>query len=524
MSETTKNEQERLNAADSGDGAAASTRPSSRASSLDLPADVWRQFAKEAQAFVDDYLSQINELPIFPQSSSTNIADHLPVQLPVDGASVEQVFAECRAIRDLCRHSGSPRFFGYVQSPATPVGIIGDYVASALNQNLTAWRSTPGATDIERMVVRWLGQLVGYGDQAGGLLVSGGSMANLDALYIAHRAKSSAQVSQTGLWKSERPMTIYASDQVHLSIEKAADVLGLGRQQVRLIETDNHYRLDIRNLRERVAGDLRDGLQPFCVVGSAGTVNTGAIDPLAEIAAVARERDLWFHIDGAYGALGALDPKMKQSFNGIELADSVSLDPHKWLYAPIDTGCLLLNDPSLARSAYSSAEADYIKVYEENERESFAFWDYGIELTRRFRALKIWMMLRYYGAARIAEAISEDIALARYFAERVDAADDFELMAPSDLSICCFRYLPSDWKRRIQDAGETQREGLQSVVDGLNERIMQRVQRGGRAYLSNATLRGRFAMRACIVNFRTTRADVDMTLDVIRDAAREIDE
>ncbi len=521
MSEITDNDrQDRLAGAHSDESAGASMR----ASSLDLPTDVWREFAKEAQAFVDDYLAKANELPIFPQSSSIDITDQLHSELPREGASVEQVFAECRAIRDLCRHSGSPRFFGYVQSPATPVGIIGDYVASALNQNLTAWRSTPGATDIERMVVRWLGQLVGYGDDAGGLLVSGGSMANLDALYIAHRAKSSGQVSQTGLWKSEKPMTIYASDQIHLSIEKAADVLGLGRQQVRLVGTDDRYRLDVRSLRDRIAADLRDNLQPFCVVGSAGTVNTGAIDPLAEIAAVAREHDLWFHVDGAYGALGALDPGMKQSFSGIELADSVSLDPHKWLYAPIDTGCLLLNDPSLARSAYSSAEADYIKVYEENERESFAFWDYGIELTRRFRALKIWMMLRYYGSARIAAAISDDIALARYFAERVEAADDFELMAPGELSICCFRYLPSDWKRRIRDSREAEREELQSVVDVLNERIMQRVQRGGRAYFSNATLRGRFAMRACIVNFRTSRADIDMTLDVIRDAAREIGE
>lgn len=493
-----------------------------RRSSLDLADEVWRELAAEAQAFVTDYLANVSALPIFPQNLTDELARLFPLKLPEENAGIEQLMEECRAIRDASRHTGHPRFFGYVASSASPVGMIGDYLASALNQNLTAWRSAPAATDVERAVVRWLGALIGYGEDAGGLLTSGGSMANLNALYIAHRVKSPVEASLKGLWNAGKPMTIYASEQIHLSITKAADVLGLGREQVRLIATDERFRLDVRDLQERLLSDTRAGLQPFCLVGSAGTVNTGAVDPLAEMARVAREQDLWFHVDGAYGALGAMCEERRALFDGIELADSVSLDPHKWLYAPIDCGCLLLRDPARARTAFSSGEADYIKVYEEEEREAFAFWDYGVELTRRFRALKVWMMLRYYGARRIGDAISEDIALAKYLADKIEVAEDFELLAPVELSICCFRYVPQNLRDKLLEADEASRAEINSTLDKLNERVMYAVQRGGRAYLSNASLRGRFALRACIVNFRTTRRDIDLTLDILREAAADL--
>jgi glutamate/tyrosine decarboxylase-like PLP-dependent enzyme len=248
-------------------------------------------------------------------------------------------------------------------------------------------------------------------------------------------------------------------------------------------------------------------------------VNTGAVDPLSEMAAIAREYDLWFHIDGAYGAPGAAVPAKREVFSGIELADSVSIDPHKWLYAPIDCGCLLLRDPERARLAFAHGDADYIKIYEESDREAFAFWDYGIELTRRFRALKVWMILQYYGASRLRETISEDISLAEYLAGRIVASEDFELLAPVELSICCFRYLPSNYRNAVKTATADEREKLNIELDTINEKLMNRVQRGGRAYLSSAVLNGRFALRVCIVNFRTTRADLDMTLDILRSEA-----
>ena len=492
---------------------AAAARPSS----LDITIDEMNDLNAQATALVTDYFARVSELPVFPNTSADALNDLLPQELPLEGASIKQVLDDCRTLIDASRHNGHPRFFGYVASPSTPIGAYADLICSALNQNVTAWRSAPAATAVERTVIRWLASLVGFTEDAGGLLVSGGSMANMIALLIAHRAKSEGDVSHEGLWNAGPPMTIYASDQVHLSIPKAADVLGLGRDQVRVLKSDERFRFDVRALRDQLESDARAQLRPFCVVASAGTVNTGAVDPLTEIGRVAREYNLWFHVDGAYGAPAALDPSKRALFDGIEQADSLSLDAHKWLYAPLDCGCLLLSDPEKARAAFIEGEADYIKVQEAAEAEAFAFWDYGVELSRRFRALKLWMMLRYYGTRRVAQAITEDNALAAYFAERVREAEDFELLAPVELSICCFRFVPPRLRARLRSAGEDERTSINAELNQLNARVMNGVQRGGHAYLSNATLQhGIYALRACITNFRTTRSDIDATLDIVR--------
>ncbi len=516
--------------------------PPARATSLDITAAELHALAARAGALVADYFARSAERPIFPPQSAAEIAAQLAAPLPLAGPDeLDDLFADCQRIIANSRQNGHPRFFGYVASPATPIGAFADLVASALNQNVPAWRSAPAATHIEQTVVKWLAQLIGYADDAGGLLTSGGSMANLNALYVAHRTKARARahdqpetnmsaattsvathdVAQAGLWGAGAPMTIYTSDQAHHSITKAADILGLGRAQVRIVASDERFRMDVRRLRERLAADVQQGLRPFCVVATAGTVNTGAVDPLTEIAAVAAEHDLWLHVDGAYGAPAALDQTKRPLFAGLERADSVALDPHKWLYTPVDCGCLLLREPALAAAAWTAvAGAEYIKIFEQTDAESFAFFDYGVELSRRFRALKLWLLLRYYGVPRIAAAIADDSALAAYMAERIAAAEDFELLAPVELSICCFRYVPADVRRVLADADAETRARSEAELNELNERIVPAVQRGGRAYISNATLRGRFALRACIINFRTTRRDIDLTLDIIRAAAR----
>jgi aromatic-L-amino-acid/L-tryptophan decarboxylase len=492
----------------------------SRASSLDIADEALRELSAMATALVSDYFRQVSELPVFPATSAAAASAKLLTPLPFEGVPLEQLIEDCRAVIELSRHNGHPRFFGYVASPSTPIGAYADLIASTLNANVTSWRSAPAATEIERAVVRWLAELIGYSEDGHGLLTSGGSMANLNALFIAHRTKARADVSREGLWRTNAPMTVYASEQIHHSIPKAADVLGLGREQVRLVETDERCRLDVRSLREAIESDQRRGLQPFCIVASAGTVNTGAVDPLLEVARIAAEHSLWFHVDGAYGALAALDETKRALFSGLELADSVSLDPHKWLYAPVDCGCLLFRDADRARQAFaSSSSAEYIKVQEESDEESFAFWDYGVELSRRFRALKIWLMLRYYGARRISAAISEDNTLAAHLADLINAADDFELLAPVELSICCFRYLPPGTREKLSTADATERERINVELNELNAALMHAVQRGGQAYVSNATLGGLYALRACITNFRTTRDDLRRTLDIIRDAA-----
>jgi aromatic-L-amino-acid/L-tryptophan decarboxylase len=481
-------------------------------SSLDVSDDTLNEISSSAMKLVFDYLTTISERPVRAENYAGKTTNSINAELSTEGVPLDKLIDECRAIMDLSRHNGHPRFFGYVASPSTPIGAYGDLIASALNANITCWRSGPAGTELERMVVRWLGSLIQYDREANGLLTSGGSMANMIALLIASRRKSGADASRRGLWNSGPPMTIYASEEVHMSIPKAADILGFGRDQVRVIGCDDRQRMRVDQLASRIEADQREGLRPFCVVGSAGTVNTGVVDPLAEIANVARQFDLWFHVDGAYGAPGVLDERKRALFKGIERADSVSLDPHKWLYVPVDAGCLLFRDAAAARAAFNTEDADYIKTHGYSDEEAFAFWDYGVELSRRFRALKVWLTLQYYGTRRIAEAISDDISLAEYFGETISNAGDFELLAPVELSICCFRYVPPG-------ANNSDAE-----LDRLNASLMELVQKGGRAYVSNATVNGRFALRACITNFRTTKSDIDTTIQAVREAGLSLNE
>jgi len=475
--------------------------------SLDLSRADFDEISSQAERLVFEYFAHVAERPVMPPNYAGKTKAAINVELPVEGRPLAELIAECRTVMDLSRHNGHPRFFGYVASPSTPIGAYADLIASALNANITCWRSGPAGTEIEQTVVRWLGSLIRYDEDAKGLLTSGGSMANMIALLVAARRKLGPEVSRKGLWNAGPPLTIYASEEVHMSIPKAADVLGFGRDHVRVIACDERQRMRVDQLVLNLKADRDRGLRPFCVVGSAGTVNTGAVDRLDEIADVARDFDLWFHVDGAYGAPGVMDPRKTELFAGLERADSVSLDPHKWLFVPVDAGCLLFRDPAAASAAFSTEDADYIKVHGLAEDAAFAYWDYGVELSRRFRALKVWLTLGYYGVRRLAEAISDDNSLAAYLGELVTQADDFELSAPVELSICCFRYVPPELA------------GDDDELNKLNEQIMAGVQKGGRAYLSNATVNGKFALRACITNFRTTKADIEQTVQVVRDAA-----
>ena len=475
--------------------------------SLDISPEALAEISSRAASLVAEYFTHIAERPVIAPNNAGKTKSLVHVALPDEGRPLEELIRECRIVMDLSRHNGHPRFFGYVASPSTPIGAYADLIASALNANITCWRSGPAGTEIEQVVVRWLGSMIRYDQNAKGLLTSGGSMANMIALLVASRRVNGAETSRKGLWNAGPPMTIYASEEVHMSIPKAMDILGFGRDQVRFIPCDERQRLRVDQLKKTLQADQGNGFRPFCVVGSAGTVNTGVVDPLEQIADIAREFHLWFHVDGAYGAPGVLDQSKTRLFAGLERADSVSLDPHKWLYVPVDAGCLLFRDAAAAATAFSTEDADYIKVHGHADDAAFAYWDYGVELSRRFRALKVWLTLGYYGVKRIAAAIADDCALAAYMGELVSNAEDFELLAPVELSICCFRYVPRGFA------------GTDEELNKLNEEIMSLVQKGGRAYLSNATVKGKFALRACITNFRTTKADIEETLAVVREAA-----
>lgn len=460
--------------------------------------------ADAAVDFLADYFDRLETRPVLVPTTSRAIRGRIDEPLPMAGADLGALLDTVRnVISEYSRHSGHPRMFGYVASPGTAITAIGNMIAAAMNINVTAWRSAPSGTDLERLTIDWLKEMLGYPAPAGGLLTSGGSMANFAALGAARSAKAGANVVRDGVAAAGRRMCLYVSEESHFSMAKAAGMLGLGESNVRAVKTDERLHIDLADLERLVAADLAAGHLPFCVVANAGTTATGAFDPLAEVADFAHRHNLWMHVDAAYGGFAALAPSARHFFAGIEEADSVTLDPHKWLYLPVGCGCVLYKDPDAARAAFSHG-ADYTRPIGLEHDEAFAFWDYGPELTRPFRALDLWLLIKFAGAGRLGKAVEENIACAKYFEELVKASDDFEMLAPVELSIFCFRYVP---------------KGFMGDLDAFNQRLLVTLQRAGSTYLSNARVRGRFALRGCVLNYRTTKADMERVLEDVRAAA-----
>jgi aromatic-L-amino-acid/L-tryptophan decarboxylase len=460
-----------------------------------------RHCGNAAVELMADYLETIRQRRVYPQTSARDIREKLESTLPLDGTHLEGLLDTFReVILPLSRHNAHPRMFGYVQSPGTAIAAIADLLASTLNANLTAWRSAPAAIELERLTLNWIKEIVGLNADAAGLFISGGSMANFAAL-------AAARVAKTPPSTESKAMRIYASEETHHSIGKAAALLGLGQDNVRLIAVDERFKIRIDHLMEAINSDCSAGHIPFCIVANAGTVATGAFDPLGEIGEVARRFNLWMHVDASYGGFAALAPAARPLFHGIAEADSVALDPHKWLYLPIDCGCVFYRDPETARAAFAHPAA-YTKVFDLQDDEAFAFWDYGPELSRRFRALKVWMLLKGVGTRALGEAIEKDLSCARHLESVVRSSDDFQMLAPVELSIFCFRYRPPKW-----------REKSDGEIDSLNERLLVALQRDGSSYLSNAKVHGRFALRGCVMNYRTTFRDMEILLEDLRRVA-----
>jgi aromatic-L-amino-acid decarboxylase len=419
----------------------------------------------------------------------------------------------------LNRHNAHPRMFGYVQAPGTAIAALADLLASTLNANLTAWRSAPAAVELERLTIDWIKEILGYDPRATGLFVSGGSMANMAALAVARQAKVADSLGKGGLSQTLR---VYVSEETHHSVEKAAALLGIGRNNVRLISVDEHFKIRIDDLVAKIWEDLEAGHLPFFVVANAGTVMTGAFDPIAQVAEVARRFNLWLHVDAAYGGFAALAHSVRPLFTALHEADSVALDPHKWLYLPVDCGCVLYRDAQSARATFAH-EAEYTRVISQEADEAFAFWDYGPELSRRFRALKVWMMLKAVGVDTLGETIENDLACARFLEELVRTSEDFEMLAPVELSIFCFRYVPGKLKHALSGADDASRIRIEKELNALNERLLVELQRDGSSYLSNALIRGRFALRGCVINYRTTQRDMEILLADLRRVAAAIE-
>jgi aromatic-L-amino-acid decarboxylase len=465
---------------------------------IDLTPQARDQLGRAALDWALRYFAEQAQLPVYPTISTSELTARLSGTLPADPQNIADVMADFDEVARYGRHNGHPRMFGYVQSSGSFAGAVADLLASVINQNVTSWRSAPAATTIEHQVIEWLKTMVGFDPRGEGVLLSGGSFANFAGLATALRASTDIDLNQRGVAALPGRARIYTSEMTHMSMPKAASMLGLGKDAIVRIPVDAQLRMNADALRQQIQSDQAAGFHPVCAVATAGDVNTGAIDPFDAIADVCEHSRLWLHVDGSYGALAAQSMHVKGAMASLTRADSLSLDPHKWLYAPLDVGCLLVRNAAALRRAFSEG-AGYIDVVADRDMSEFAYWDHSPELSRRFRALKIWFLLKIHGARAIQAAIDDNIAVAQHLAAAIDASDDFERLAPAPLSIVCFRYRKGD--------------------DPFNKALMVEVQRDGESYVSNAIIGGRFALRACIVNFRTRPADADRLLASIRRVA-----
>jgi glutamate/tyrosine decarboxylase-like PLP-dependent enzyme len=475
-----------------------------------LDPDEFRRLGHTVVDLVAAHLAEMRERPVFRPMTPPARQVLLDEPLPEAGRSPDAIVETLR--RDVLPHpmgNGHPRFFGWVNSPPAPLGIVGEFLAAAMNPSCAG--GDHAAIYLERCTVRWLMQLIGFPTSGSmGLLVSGGSVASLIGLAAArHRAaaRQGWNVRDRGLRGMPAPPVLYVSSEGHSCLGKAAELLGLGEAAIRTVPVTADFAMDVAALRSAVAADVAAGCRPFCVAANAGTVSTGAVDPLAEIADVCGEHGLWFHVDGAYGAFGALDPERAPRYAGLERADSVALDPHKWLSVPVECGCVLVRDGHLLRDAFSLVPS-YLRT---EEGKGFGglpwFSEYGVQQTRGFRALKLWMVLQHLGRGGVARLVSRHLALARHLADLVRAAPDLELLADPELSVVCFRCVPP------------RRRGSPADLDALNKAVMERVQAEGAAFLTGTVLRERFWLRACVLHYATTEDDVAALVDIVRRAA-----
>lgn len=473
----------------------------------DLSPEQFRAIGHDLVDRIADFLTSLPTRPVAPDTTPAAMRALLPPGMPKRGEDPAAVAREAAGLLfDHSTFNGHPRFFGYITSSASPIGALGDMLAASVNPNCGAWGLSPIATEIERQSVRWIAELVGYPADCGGILVSGGNMANMVCLLAAIRAKSGPDKRAAGVGAAR--LRVYASAEVHTWLQKAADITGIGTDAVRAVPVDESLAMDVAALARLIAEDRSAGHAPAVVVGTAGSVSTGAIDPLPQIADLCKREQLWFHVDGAYGAPAAMLPDASAALRGLSLADSVAVDPHKWLYAPIEAGCSLVRRAADLHDAFEF-HPPYYKFGGAEEDPPTNFHEWGPQNSRGFRALKVWMTLRQVGRAGYERMIADDCALARELFTLASQHEELEALTCS-LSIATFRYLGRGPRRSDEE------------LNALNSAVLTRLQKEGVVYLSNAVIGGRFALRACVVNFRTTSADVRAVVEAAVVAGRAL--
>src|SRR5436305_7674336 len=465
----------------------------------DMPADEFRQYGHEIIDWIANYFEHIEDLPVLAQIEPGDLKDQLPAVAPEQGESMESILADIdRLIVPALTHWSHPSFFAYFATSTSAPGIFGELLSAAFDVKSMLWRTSPASTELEEVTLDWLRQMLGLDAGMSGFIYDTASVSSMHAIAAA-REGVELRIREEGMsGRKDLPLLrVYASEQAHSSIDKGIITLGLGQRALRKIPTDSEFRMNPRALAEAIEEDKRNGMLPFCVVATVGTTSTSSVDPVPAIVEICEQHTMWLHVDAAYAGPAAIVPEMRHILAGCERADSLVLNPHKWLFTPFDLAVLYCRHMDLLRRAFSLVP-EYLRTPEQDQVRSGS--DYGVQLGRRFRALKLWMIIRYFGHAGLAARIREYCRLARLCASWVEASTDWELMAPAPFALICFR-------ARAPVEGESEEVRTKRLND-LNEAIMHGVNATGKAFLSHTKLHDKLTLRVLIVNIRTTERHV----------------
>lgn len=485
-----------------------------RKSPIEMTKKEFREIGYQLINDISDFLDTIDKKPVTNGKSPAQMQKILGnSSLPENGRPAAELMSKTTDL--LIGNSlfnGHPKFFGYITSSATPIGALADLLAAAVNPNVGAHILSPIATEIERQTIKWLAEFIGVSPNYGGILVSGGNMANFTAFLAARTSKAPKNIKEDGISNSTGQLTVYCSKATHTWIEKAVVLFGLGTKSIRWIETDRSNKMDNTALEKTIQDDLKNGCKPIMVIGAAGDVSTGAVDNMKGISAICKKHDLWFHVDGAYGIPAIIIPEQKSLFDGIQEADSIAMDPHKWLYSPLEAGCTLVKNPQHLIDTFSSHPV-YYHFDSTDEEPAQNYYEYGLQNSRGFRALKVWLALQQVGRNGYEKMIGEDIELSVLLFDLAKKHPELEAVS-QNLSIATFRYIPENYKNDT--------EGKDEYLDRLNEELLNELQHGGEVFLSNAIVGEKYCLRACIVNFRTSKKDILEIVEIIVRVGRKV--
>jgi aromatic-L-amino-acid decarboxylase len=475
-----------------------------REAPIELSKDEFKKIGHQLVNSIADFISGIKERPVTHGESPKQLQAILGnASLPENSTPTDELFSKAtNLLFDHSLFNGHPKFFGYITSSPAPIGALADLLAAAVNPNVGANILSPMATEIEKQTVKWLAEFIGVPTSYGGILVSGGNMANFTAFLAARTVKAPKTIKEDGISNDTQKLLVYCPKTTHTWIEKAAVLFGLGTRSIRWIPTDTGNRMDNTALEQTIKEDIQNGCKPLMVIGNAGDVSTGAVDDLKAIAAICKTYDLWFHVDGAYGIPAAVIPELKPLFAGIEAADSIAVDPHKWLYSPLEAGCTLVKDPNHLMETYSSHAVYY--NFNTDGPSTLNYYEYGFQNSRGFRALKVWIMLQQVGRLGYEKMIGDDIELSKLLFQLAVAHPELEAIT-QNLSIATFRYVPADYDSQNNE----------TYLNQLNEALLNELQHGGEVFLSNAVVNEKYCLRCCIVNFRTSKKDIEEVIEIV---------